>query len=172
MSPTRTTRSSSSTSSEESERLAERASGLWRPDGQAGPTSNRLQKRGKQRRGAEDHDPKCEPWQKRNVAIPPNPKTSQKDGIAGPALATVVRIRAREVVWGYAMLRLLLRNSPVRLSPTRSHTLERAARARGPRPPPLINYEREIISGRPAARQAGSSELLVRFSCTAPPPRS
>ena len=52
---------------------------------QAGPTSDRLQKRGEQRRGAEDHDPKCEPWQKRNA---PNPKKEQKDGIAGPAHAS------------------------------------------------------------------------------------
>merc|ERR1712194_904245 len=58
---------------------------------QAGPTSGRLQKRGEQRRGAEDHDPKCEPWQKR-CSDPTNLKKDQKDGIAGPA-HTSVRIR-------------------------------------------------------------------------------
>ena len=35
---------------------------------------------------------------------PTNPKKDQKDGIAGPALTMVVRIRAREVVWGSAKI--------------------------------------------------------------------
>ena len=64
---------------------------------QAGPTSDRLQKRGEQRRGAEDHDPKCEPWQKRDAAIPRTRRKTRRTASPDPRI-TVVRIRAREVV--------------------------------------------------------------------------
>ena len=50
---------------------------------------------------------------------PTNPKKDQKDGIAGPALTMVVRIRAREVVWGSAKI-VILANceaTPVRRFP-------------------------------------------------------
>ena len=55
---------------------------------------------------------------------PTNPNKDQKDGIARPALTTVVRIRAREVVWGNDKIVLL------------------ANLARSPFPPPMCQAPR------------------------------